>query len=123
MGKQMSKASIKISKNNNHHQSLKPKVYIIHSSSFKTLVQELTGKNGTDVSLSNSIISLSQEAGTHGLQIKNRDQLTNDCKGGNSQNDTMFLDDSSFMALSYTECLSFVPEISNQTDPLDCLFD
>ncbi|PWA71702.1 hypothetical protein CTI12_AA256510 [Artemisia annua] len=123
MGKQMSKASIKISKNNNHHQSLKPKVYITHSSSFKTLVQELTGKNGTAVSLTNSAVSLPQEAGTHGLKINKRDQLTNDCKGDNSQNGTLFLDDPSLMALSYTECLSFVPESSNQIDPLDFLFD
>ncbi|CAK9176443.1 unnamed protein product [Ilex paraguariensis] len=60
MGKKVSQSSLRISKNDNNSNNkelnslvkvLKPKVYIADSSSFKTLVQELTG-NGNPLSLS-----------------------------------------------------------------------
>ncbi|KAL3502932.1 hypothetical protein ACH5RR_037381 [Cinchona calisaya] len=55
MGKKLSQSSTKISKNDNKKQLnslikvLRPKVYIIDSSNFKRLVQELTG-NGNPIS-------------------------------------------------------------------------
>ncbi|RDX90505.1 hypothetical protein CR513_27620, partial [Mucuna pruriens] len=58
MGRQVSQASVKISKDDHQkHQLnslikvLRPKVYITDSSSFKKLVQELTG-NGSPITLS-----------------------------------------------------------------------
>ncbi|KAJ7965069.1 VQ motif containing protein [Quillaja saponaria] len=55
MGKKVSPESVKISKNEKHQFNsliniLKPKVYITDSSSFKRLVQELTGNNSTTAS-------------------------------------------------------------------------
>lgn len=54
MGKKLSEASLKISKNHQTQQqmssmikALRPKVYITHSSRFKKLVQDLTGNNIT----------------------------------------------------------------------------
>lgn len=111
MGKQMSKASVKISKN--YNESLKPRVYITHSSSFKTLVQELTGKNGAPQP-SSIVSTISSPPSEVGFEIKQKDQDTlNDCK-------------------------SFVPETGNlidvmqdmnmeswllEVDPLACLID
>ncbi|KAL7605856.1 hypothetical protein Lser_V15G15425 [Lactuca serriola] len=78
----MSKASVKISKNHHHHHhqqqqlsSLKPKVYITHSSTFKTLVQELTGNNGSpESSIPPTIFPPPLDTGIHGLQIKHKNQ-------------------------------------------------
>ncbi|KAA8524160.1 hypothetical protein F0562_010409 [Nyssa sinensis] len=53
--KRVSQSSLKITKNDKKQNSLikvlRPKVYIINSSSFKRLVQELTG-NGSPISIS-----------------------------------------------------------------------
>ena len=61
MGKKVSQASVKISKDqkqqfNSLIKVLRPKVYITDSSSFKKLVQELTG-NGSSTTLSPNTLS------------------------------------------------------------------
>lgn len=133
----MSKASVKISKNYDHrhhhqqHNTLKPRVYITHSSSFKTLVQQLTGNNGT--------AEPTPEAITHDLQIKHKDpNMNHNIEDRNIQDKTSFLDDPWLTTCGYTDCLSFVPGTNNQidhlqdmnmvsrlleVDPLACLFD
>ncbi|CAI9757177.1 unnamed protein product [Fraxinus pennsylvanica] len=72
MGKKSSQSSMKISKNdkkrqhiiNNFIKNLRPKVYIIDSSNFKNLVQELTG-NGNGNGNGNSPIMVSSPPPPH----------------------------------------------------------
>ncbi|KAI9114661.1 hypothetical protein K1719_014359 [Acacia pycnantha] len=77
MGKKLSEASRKISKNHQKQQqfsslikALRPKVYITHSSRFKKLVQELTGNNISATTMSSSSSTLpSPEPTQNDVQI------------------------------------------------------
>ncbi|KAI3711095.1 hypothetical protein L2E82_40933 [Cichorium intybus] len=92
----MSKTSINISKNHHHRHhhpptTLKPKVYITHSSSFKTLVQKLTGNNGTpESSIPPTVSPPPPDAGIH------KDQHTHNNQHINSQDYIPVFDDSTW---------------------------
>ncbi|MFS8027944.1 hypothetical protein Hanom_Chr16g01504691 [Helianthus anomalus] len=134
MGKQMSKPSVKISNHHEHRDRhhhnhrklncLKPKVYITHSSSFKTLVQELTGNSSeAEPSFVSAISPPPHEAETDGLQIKHEDRHARNKKDYNSQDNMVFLDDKLFTTSGYTPVLETDNHIDFKIDTFSSLFD